>query len=226
MIDFEKLKRPFRPHEIEWRVGATNKDKTKGMALAYMDARAVMDRLDAVCGPENWQCRYPHAGSKTCCDLGIVINDTCVWKSDGAGDTDFEGDKGAFSDAFKRAAVRWGIGRYLYDIDAPWVPIEARGRSYAITEEGLTTLNKVYRAAIWFGPLQVTKLKEAAKKFAHDLNQCQSVDNVNLLVDANKEILEQMELDLPDWYFGKGDINGAQASISDKIEELSAKEAM
>jgi hypothetical protein len=49
-----------------------------------------------------------------------------VWvrKSDGAGETQVEGEKGAISDALKRAAVKWGIGRYLYDLDSPWVPCE------------------------------------------------------------------------------------------------------
>lgn len=128
MIDFNALKAPFPPDMVEWRVGSTSKDKTKGMALAYIDARAVQDRLDEVCGPENWQCRFPHAGTKTVCEIGVAVRDRdavhWIWKADGAGDTDFEAEKGALSDAFKRAAVKWGIGRYLYDMPAPWVKID------------------------------------------------------------------------------------------------------
>lgn len=85
-----------------------------------------MERLDEVCGPENWQCKYTHAGQKTVCDIGICTDNGWVWKADGAGDSDIEAEKGALSDAFKRAAVRWGIGRYLYDLDSPWVPCESR----------------------------------------------------------------------------------------------------
>ena len=51
------LKRPFEPRYISWRCGATNKDKNKGIALAYIDARDVMRRLDDVFGMW-WQCRY------------------------------------------------------------------------------------------------------------------------------------------------------------------------
>jgi hypothetical protein len=40
--------------------------------------------------------------------------------------------KGMMSDALKRAAVRWGVGRYLYELKSPWVAIEARGRSFII----------------------------------------------------------------------------------------------
>lgn len=134
MIDFKALAAPFQPDRISWRVGSTTGDKTRGMALAYIDARDVMERLDTICGPGGWQCRYPYANGKTCCEIGIKIGDEWVWKSDGAGDTDFEGEKGAFSDAFKRAAVRWGIGRYLYDVDAPWVAVEPAGKSFKIKD--------------------------------------------------------------------------------------------
>ena len=44
------LKEPFDPRIVSWRVGSTSKDKTKAMALAYIDARDVMKRLDDVMG--------------------------------------------------------------------------------------------------------------------------------------------------------------------------------
>lgn len=145
--DFRRLTAPFDPARVSWRVGSTNKDKTRGMALAYIDARDVMDRLDDVCGPEGWQCRYPHAEGKTVCEIGIRVNDEWVWKADGAGDTDVEAEKGALSDAFKRAAVRWGIGRYLYDIASPWVTIEPHGRSYTIADSEKLRLAKLLPTA-------------------------------------------------------------------------------
>jgi hypothetical protein len=121
----EELRKPFHSDQIHWRVGSTTKDKQKGMALAYIDARDVMDRLDTVCGPSGWQSRYRDAGNgKTYCEIGIKFDDEWVWKGDGAGDTGFEGDKGAFSDAFKRAGVRWGIGRYLYGLGNTWVALK------------------------------------------------------------------------------------------------------
>jgi hypothetical protein len=121
---FDKLKAEFPREAISWRAQSLNKDGTSAMALAYIDARDVMQRLDEVCGPDGWQCRYPHAGAKTVCEIGIFYNQEWLWKADGAGDSDIEAEKGALSDAFKRAAVRWGIGRYLYDLASPWVPCE------------------------------------------------------------------------------------------------------
>ena len=116
----DALKEPFPPAAVSWRVGATSKDKTKAIALAYIDARDVMKRLDDVMGLD-WQCRYPFEG---CCEIGLKINGEWLWRSNGAGQTDIEGEKGQYSDAFKRAAVLWGIGRYLYYLPNTWVEID------------------------------------------------------------------------------------------------------
>lgn len=130
-----KLKEPFDPRLIHWRVGATNKDKTKGIALAYVDARDVMKRLDDVVGFDKWQDEYIETPSgRLICRLGLRINNEWIWKSDGAGETDVEGEKGAISDAFKRAAVKWGPARYLYSLKNVWVPIKPAGRSYALAD--------------------------------------------------------------------------------------------
>lgn len=123
---FDELCRPFASEEIDWRIGSVSKDKTKGMALAYMDARAVMDRLDGVCGPDGWQCNYtPGVNGSIVCNIGVKMpGGEWLWKADGAGATDVEGEKGMLSDALKRAAVRWGVGRYLYEMKSPWVELK------------------------------------------------------------------------------------------------------
>lgn len=161
MIDLNALSAPFPPAKVSWRVGSTTQDKKKGMALAYVDARDVMDRLDEVCGPAGWQCSYPHANGKTVCSIGIKIGDEWVWKANGAGDTDIEAEKGALSDAFKRAAVCWGIGRYLYDLDSPWVDIEPAGRSFRIRASELARLTK-YQPLVNTQPVRVVTGKTIA----------------------------------------------------------------
>lgn len=125
---FDKLAAEFPRDAISWRAQSVTGSGDKAMALAYIDARDVMERLDAVCGPGNWQDRYEFAGPKTICYLSVKIDGEWVTKADGAGDTAVEAEKGAISDAFKRAAVKWGIGRYLYALDAPWVPCECYER--------------------------------------------------------------------------------------------------
>lgn len=126
----DQLKQPFNPAVLHWRVGATTQAKDKGIALAYIDARDVMKRFDEVCG-DLWQVEYPFDG---CCRIGVKIDDEWIWRSNGAGETQVEGDKGKFSDAFKRAAVLWGVGRYLYYLDNTWVPIKQKGRSYELAQ--------------------------------------------------------------------------------------------
>lgn len=131
---FDRLAEPFEADKISWRVGSTNQDKSKGMALAYLDARDVMERLDLVCGPDGWANRYSHVNGTAVCEIGLRVDAEWIWKADGAGATDVEAEKGALSDAFKRAAVRWGIGRYLYGLSSPWVALEPAGRSWKIKE--------------------------------------------------------------------------------------------
>lgn len=150
-MNIQDLKKPFDPKRISWRVGSMNADKTKGMALAYLDSRDVQDRLDEVCGPENWQCRYQLLGKTTVCEIGILLPQPAgegkihdwVWKADGAGESDIEAEKGAMSDSFKRSAVKWGVGRYLYDLDSPWVEIEPAGRSFKIKKSEMAKLHSL-----------------------------------------------------------------------------------
>lgn len=125
MTDLKALAAEFPRGAVSWRSQSLTKDGKKALALAYIDARDVMDRLDTVCGPENWQDRYEFHGSRTVCYLSIRIGTEWITKADGAGDSDVEAEKGAISDALKRAAVKWGIGRYLYAIESPWVPCES-----------------------------------------------------------------------------------------------------
>ena len=129
----EQLQRPFPRNKVSWRVGNTNAKKlgckpweaTEGSVLAYIDARDVMHRLDEVMGCDGWQCRYPLADSGLLiCEIGLKIDDEWIWKANGAGDTQVEAEKGKCSDAFKRAAVLWGIGRYLYSLPFSWVPLK------------------------------------------------------------------------------------------------------
>jgi hypothetical protein len=166
----DALSEPFAPELISWRVGPTNEksrkpdDPIRGQPLCYIDARTVMDRLDNVCGFDNWQNSYtPGMGTSIVCNIGIRIAGEWIWKADGAGVTDMEADKGALSDAFKRSAVRWGIGRYLYDIKAPWITLGKRGNSTFIPDEELPKLDKLHedhaKRVGWGEPTYVASYK-------------------------------------------------------------------
>ena len=133
MTEMQRLQQPFKPDELEWRVGPTNGDKTKGIALAYVTNRAIQNRLDDVFGVFGWQNEYlPWKGTSQLCGISVKHDGEWVTKWDGADDSDMEAVKGGLSDSMKRAAVQWGIGRYLYNLPNVWCPIEPMGRSYKL----------------------------------------------------------------------------------------------
>lgn len=134
-----KLRAPFAPSQLSWRVGQTNKDKTKAMMLVYIDARDVQERLDEVFGL-GWSTSFKEVDKRIVCAITAME----YTKEDGAGDTDFEGEKGGLSDAFKRAAVQWGVGRYLYDAKNfnTWINIEGL-KPYEYVEKNRAQLDAV-----------------------------------------------------------------------------------
>jgi hypothetical protein len=90
------------------------------LVLDYVTARFVQDRLDAAVGPANWQTQFeslPDGTGSVRCGISIRIPGTDEWVSkwDVGVPSSIEPQKGAHSDAFKRAAVHWGIARDLYD---------------------------------------------------------------------------------------------------------------
>jgi len=144
-IKLKDLLAPFPAAQIGWRVGARTKSKDKGQALPYIDARDVQTRLDEVVGAENWQVSFsaaPH-GTGVLCSISIHVEGGAegawVIKQDGGqqdkesdGESNLDSVKGALSDSFKRAAVMWGIGRYLYSYETPWVPLKNEGKHLAV----------------------------------------------------------------------------------------------
>jgi hypothetical protein len=118
------LAEPFGEGEVKFRAGATSGNRA--LALAYIDSRVVMDRLDAVLGPINWQDHYEFLpDGSVLCKLSLRLAGEWVVKMDVGGESEQkdEGDrrKAAVSDALKRTAVKWGIGRYLYRLPQQWV---------------------------------------------------------------------------------------------------------
>jgi len=119
-MNLNQLRDYFPAEDIEWRVqrsGFSN-GKPWAMVLAYITNRAIMQRLDDVCGPENWMNRFMECESGAVeCGIGIKCGDEWIWKYDAAEPTQVEAVKGGRSASMKRAGVQWGIGRYLYNLE-------------------------------------------------------------------------------------------------------------
>ncbi len=140
--DLVGLQLPFEEDDIEWRVQTCGKKRDGNpyaRVLAYVDNRAIMDRLDFCCSPENWRNEKPEPGPDGGVIQGISIRIAGEWitKWDGAENTEIEKVKGGLSAAMKRAAVQWGIGRYLYNLDVAFAIVSDGAKHYAKTKEGL-----------------------------------------------------------------------------------------
>lgn len=125
----QKLKEPFDPFDIEWRVqqvGKTGAGKMWAIVVPYVTNRAIQERLDEVCGVAGWTNEYKETpgGKGILCGIAIKFQDKdsplgheWLTKWDGAEETAIEAVKGGLSSAMKRAAVQWGIVRYLYRLE-------------------------------------------------------------------------------------------------------------
>lgn len=146
------LAMPFAPADLEWRLQRTfvSGGDTMGVAVPYVTNRAIQSRLDEVVGLNNWHNDYqPWHGTgqknSQICGISIFFEDRgWITKWDGAEDTDIEPIKGGLSDSMKRAAVQWGIGRVLYNMDVVFVDVEQRGKSWVIAKKEQSKLDKAY----------------------------------------------------------------------------------
>ena len=114
---FSAIGASFESQEVRVRSQA-------GRQLHYITARTAMNRLDSVLGPENWWDEYVPGENSVICKLTVRLPDgSTLTKSDAGGYAGMadsgDDDKSGFSDAFKRAAVKFGVGRYLYRDGVP-----------------------------------------------------------------------------------------------------------
>jgi hypothetical protein len=124
---------PFDPAFVRFKPAVVQGNRA--LALAYVDARAIQDRLDEVLGVEGWQDDYEILpDGSVVCRLRLWLGDDWVTKVDVGGPSEQPdgGDrlKAAFSDALKRAAVKFGIGRYLYRLPAQWMDYDPQRRQF------------------------------------------------------------------------------------------------
>lgn len=118
------LAAPFNPKDVKFKPQMVKNNRC--LAMAYIDARLIQDRLDEVLGVENWEDGYKILpDGSVMCRLRLKLGDRWITKTDVGSPSEQPdvGDrlKAAFSDALKRAAVKFGIGRYLYRLSAQWV---------------------------------------------------------------------------------------------------------
>jgi hypothetical protein len=159
---FEQLQAPFPADAIEWRVQSSGFSGEKPWAkiVPYLTNRAIQDRLDEAVGPENWRNEYtagPQGG--VLCGISLYLPKAentseyhWVTKWDGAENTDIEGVKGGLSGSMKRAAVQWGIGRFLYECSEEWATFVADRAPGSQMAEIKLSKNGNERKRCWWVP--------------------------------------------------------------------------
>lgn len=115
---FAALMAPFGRDEVKAR------QAPGGRRLSYITARTAMNRLDDVLGGANWWDEYVPLENAVLCKLSVCLPDgRVVTKCDAGGHAGMadQGDdeKSGYSDSFKRAAAKFGVGRYLYGDGLP-----------------------------------------------------------------------------------------------------------
>src|SRR5436305_10298430 len=129
----QQLLAPFEPNEVKFKPAAVTGNRA--LALPYVDARVIQDRLDEVLGMAGWQDEYECLpDGSVVCRLRLRLGNEWITKMDVGGPSEQpdEGDrrKAAFSDALKRASVKFGVGRYLYRLAPLWVDWDAQKKKF------------------------------------------------------------------------------------------------
>lgn len=142
--------RTLRADEIEVRIGGFNKAKTGGFLLLYKDARVDMRILDEIYGPMNWQRSHEVINGNLFCNISVWDDAKGSWitKQDVGVESANDATKGQASDAFKRAAFNWGIGRELYT--APFIWIQGLGKydKFKVTRIGYNQSREIIHLEI------------------------------------------------------------------------------
>jgi len=151
------LSKPFAAEDVSFKPQATTKDNTRALAIAYADPRAYQDRLNEVV-PGDWSDEYEvyEGGTVVLCKLTVCGVTRCDIGEAPAVDQNTACS--ALAQAFKRAATKFGLGRYLYSLESQWVDYDAKYKR--ITEAGERQL----RAALVGAKIDKPKPKKQGKE--------------------------------------------------------------
>ena len=118
--------KPLTADQVEVRPTDT-KNKGRATLLLYQTARCPMEILDETF-PGAWATDYKEVAGNVYCGIGIKVEDEWIWRWNAGTEGNIGEGKSTASDAFKRAATMWGIGRELYN--TPKVKIDCPDNYY------------------------------------------------------------------------------------------------
>lgn len=178
----------------KWRVQSHSRNSATATCVAYIDARDVMNILDEVVGAENWQSDFKEIKGNLYGGLGLRINGEWIWKWDCGTESRTDGEKGESSDAFKRAAVKWGVGRFLYDIPIQFVKTNEikndKNYPYPVDDKG----NKLRDLSLHLNKnVKITHFKRKDKRsdintILESIKYCSNLDDLRTIRATNKAL--------------------------------------
>ena len=115
LTTLEKLSQPLTKDDVEARVGANTKNGFS--LLLYKTSRTDVKRLNSVCGLMWSNSHRNDSNGLVCCSISVYDKETNQWitREDVGVESFTEKEKGSYSDSFKRAGFRFGIGIELYN---------------------------------------------------------------------------------------------------------------
>ncbi|EOO24919.1 hypothetical protein COL26_06365 [Bacillus thuringiensis] len=185
----ESLQAEFPVEQLGWKI--TNTFESQGRFFAFIapfvDARAIQDRFDEVFGIDNWQVSYEKWGEKaTKCTISVFLNERWISKEDGSEESDYSSVKGGFSNSLKRAAVLWGVGRYLYNVKPSKVELSTRSN-------GPNSIYVSYqKKGYYFTPPTMIQLKN--KQGSSLKEQSNGQPSLELLIQKIKELANPLSI--------------------------------
>lgn len=149
----QKLRQPFALEHIRWKIQTNPKDNQEhGVVVVFVDARTIAAHLDDVV-PGQWSTEY-HVPPVTVglpaleCRLTVCGVTRCDVGTVAPSKTPDADTKDLYSDAFKRAAVQYGIGAFLYRFPQVKAKVEKFGNSYYLTRESQAELKALTEAVL------------------------------------------------------------------------------
>ena len=177
-----KLAAPLPSGVISWRQDGkpvTRDGRTVARFVAYIEANTVRERLDTVV-PGEWDLTLEllpallplEEGSESSCSFKARLQILGVIREDVGTGRDY---KQAATDAFKRAAVRFGIAHELYAYEQNWVELDGEGRNAKPVEDPQSAYSRRYGQRAEDGSVGERAdggTRQAAESVADDLPSC------------------------------------------------------
>ena len=148
----KELRRPFTPEAVQFKIQSA-KGKN-ALLVCFIDARQTAERLNLVC-PGQWSDQYsevslPGGGLQgiECAITMRIASSAVLTRTDvGIMEGGVGGLKAVYSDAFKRAGVKWGIGASLYYTPRFFCPkdkLREYNQKFYISDEATNVCRNAY----------------------------------------------------------------------------------